>query len=102
MIRLIFQGLSCFKGYARLFSTVYQHKIKTPRSFVRGILWCTIPIQKRTKYFFEGDFSSALLIVEIHHDTVIEQIDGVDKAIDDLFLKGDIRRVAVAELIEPE
>ena len=67
-----------------------------------GCLWCTIPIQKRTKYFFEGDFSSALLIVEIHHDTVIEQIDGVDKAIDDLFLKGDIRRVAVAELIEPE
>ena len=67
-----------------------------------GFSWCTIPIQKRTKYFFEGDFSSALLIVEIHHDTVIEQIDGVDKAIDDLFLKGDIRRVAVAELIEPE
>ena len=48
MIRLIFQGLSCFKGYARLFSTVYQHKIKIPRSFVRGILWCTMREQTRT------------------------------------------------------
>ena len=102
MIRLIFQGLSRFKGYARLFSTVYQHKIKIPRSFVRGILWCTIPIQKRTKYFFQRYRTSALLVVEIHHDAVIEQIDRVDKTVDDLFLKGDIRRVAVAELIEPE
>ena len=66
------------------------------------LFWCTIPIQKRTKYFFEGDRASAFLIIEVHHDTVIKQIDGVDKAVDDLFLKGDICRVAVAELIEPE
>lgn len=62
-----------------------------------GCLWCTIPIQKRTKYFFQRYRASALLVVEIHHDAVIEQIDGVDKAIDDLFLKGNIRRVAVAK-----
>lgn len=67
-----------------------------------SLFWCTIPIQKRTKYFFEGDRASALLVVEIHHDAVIEQIDGFNKTVDDLFLKGDIRRVAVAELIEPE
>lgn len=32
----------------------------------------------------------------------MEQIDGVNKTVNDLFLKGDIRRVAVAELTEPE
>ena len=64
--------------------------------------WCTIPIQKRTKYFFQRYRASALLVVEIHHDAVIEQIDGVDETVDDLLLKSDIRRVAVAELIEPE
>ena len=45
---------------------------------------------------------AALLIIEIYHDAVIEQIDGIDKTVDDLLLKSDIRRVPVAELIEPE
>lgn len=78
-------------------------RIKEGLSHVQQpLFWCTIPIQKRTKYFFEGDRASALLVVEIHHDAVIEQIDGFNKTVDGLFLKGDIRRVAVAELIEPE
>jgi len=69
---------------------------------LQRVLWCTIPIQKRTKYFFQRYRVAALLVVEIHHNAVIEQIDRVDKTVDDLFLKGNIRRVAVAELIEPE
>mgnify|MGYP003278670703 CR=1 FL=1 len=62
--------------------------------------WYTISIQERTVYFFQGNWASALLVVEIYHDAVIEQIDRVDKTVDDLFLKNDVLRVAVAELIE--
>lgn len=57
----------------------------------------TIPIQKRAKYFFQRYRAATLLVVEVHHDTVIEQIDGIDKTFDDLFLKGNVRRVAAGE-----
>ena len=66
------------------------------------ICWCTSPIQKRTKYFFQRYRATALLLIEVQHNAVIEQINRVNKAVDDLFLKSHIRRVAVTELIKPE
>ena len=73
---------------------VRQHKEKAPYLPVRSIFGAPFPSKNELSTSSKDTGRPALLIIEVHHDAVIEQIDGIDKTVDDLFLKGDIRRVA--------